>query len=105
LTELTYLQFEALVNGERRPIPQIRCPPGESIDGLFSYHPTPFFDPEAVAPLRDDILGRLSTQWKLQWCFMSPYEDPRGPEFDDEWGRPWEPIWGLTCCNDDQMVS
>jgi hypothetical protein len=95
-------QFDALVDGERRPIPDHRIPkqwdyiePGAA----QSFHTRHSYDPDTAAARRDRVFELLISKWNFTLGFSSPTEDVRGPHFDDENG----PSYGCTLVNQEQM--
>lgn len=97
---LTRVQFNALMDGERRPIPRNRVPARwDDITNALSFHATPNFDQDATALRRDQVFHQLVAKWKLTFGFQSSAEDIRGPHFDDEAGNEL----GCTLLNLEQM--
>ena len=94
------MKFDALINGERKPIPQYRVQLGESVQGLYSYHVPHLNAPEATSIVRDEIFESLRVKWDLRWYFLSTHEMPDGSAQDLE-----HPILGITVANNDEVVS
>jgi hypothetical protein len=93
-------QFNALINGQRKPIGKERAMHGESVDGLFSYHVPMTNSPDVSAVIRDQMLESLRVKWDLRWYFLSPNQLPNGYPL-----TPAGSISGICTTNDDEIVS
>lgn len=98
---LKHNQFDALMDGERRPIPDFRIP-NKYNDGRrpVSFHARPNFNPDATAVRRDQVFERSRTKWNYTFGFSSPTEDPRRPHRDESAGGEY----GITIVNLEQMM-
>ncbi|TGO63846.1 hypothetical protein BCON_0010g00110 [Botryotinia convoluta] len=93
--------FAALIFGERVPIDPARIRPKDEVpDNLVSFLPYNITDYSVVRKRMEQVFDDLKQNWNCKFGFMSPDEDPRGPEYpiDPEDTLP-DSVYGLTVTN------
>ncbi|TGO70318.1 hypothetical protein BELL_0731g00040 [Botrytis elliptica] len=93
--------FAALIFGERVPIDPARIRPKDEVpDNLVSFLPYNITDYSLVRKRMEEVFDDLEKNWNCKFGFMSPDEDPRGPEYpiDPEDTLP-DSVYGLTVTN------
>ncbi|KAF7924838.1 hypothetical protein EAE99_006315 [Botrytis elliptica] len=93
--------FAALIFGERVPIDPARIRPKDEVpDNLVSFLPYNITDYSLVRKRMKEVFDDLEKNWNCKFGFMSPDEDPRGPEYpiDPEDTLP-DSVYGLTVTN------
>ncbi|KAF7882389.1 uncharacterized protein EAF02_005752 [Botrytis sinoallii] len=93
--------FAALIFGERVPIDPARIRPKDEVpDNLVSFLPYNITDYSLVRQRMEEVFDDLEKNWNCKFGFMSPDEDPRGPEYpiDPEDTLP-DSVYGLTVTN------
>ncbi|KAF7896504.1 hypothetical protein EAF00_006518 [Botryotinia globosa] len=93
--------FAALIFGQRVPIDPARIRPKDEVpDNLVSFLPYNITDYSVVRKRMEQVFDDLEKNWNCKFGFMSPDEDPRGPEYpiDPEDELP-DSVYGLTVTN------
>ncbi|KAM0138762.1 hypothetical protein ACHAO1_003361 [Botrytis cinerea] len=93
--------FAALIFGKRVPIDPARIRSRDEVpDNLVSFLPYNITDYSFVQNRMKEVFEDLEETWNCKFGFMSPDEDPRGPEYpiDPEDTLP-DSVYGLTVTN------
>ncbi|KAF7946183.1 hypothetical protein EAE96_009186 [Botrytis aclada] len=93
--------FAALIFGKRVAIDPARIRPKDEVpDNLVSFLPYNITDYGVVRKKMEQVFDDLEENWNCKFGFMSPDEDPRGPEYpiDPEDTLP-DSVYGLTVTN------
>ncbi|KAF7931109.1 uncharacterized protein EAE97_009318 [Botrytis byssoidea] len=93
--------FAALIFGQRVPINLARIRPKDEVpDNLVAFLPYHITDYSVIRKKMEQVFEDLEKNWNCKFGFMSPDEDPRGPEYpiDPEDELP-DSVYGLTVTN------
>jgi hypothetical protein len=95
------MQFDALLNGKRRPIPNSRLPRDFKGESFQSFHARPTFSQFDLAQQRDQTFEKLRIEFGYFFGVSSPHEDD---EYVLGLGQKSEPYsHGMTATNIDHM--
>ncbi|KAI9642678.1 hypothetical protein NHQ30_008409 [Ciborinia camelliae] len=73
-------------------------------ENVVSFHPCNIIDRAEFLSKMKSILDELQDVWNLTCAFMSPDEDPRGPEMDGEEDKRAGDVHGFCVTNYEQMM-